>query len=104
MATTNKRKIHSVDFKAKVALEAVRGLMTINEVAQKFEVHPMMVRQWKKAFLDNAGSVFDNKRGPKPADHSNEDVLYGEIGRLKMELDWLKKSRAYEHGQQNRLG
>jgi hypothetical protein len=48
--------------------------------------------------------VFDNKRGPKPADHSNEDVLYGEIGRLKMELDWLKKSPADEHGQQNRLG
>jgi len=53
----------------------------------------MMVRQWKKAFLENAGSVFENKRGPKPADHSNEDVLYGEIGRLKMELDWLKKVR-----------
>ncbi|TSA02543.1 MAG: transposase [Methylococcus sp.] len=51
-ATTNKRKLHSADFKAKVALEVVRGLMTINEVGQKFEVHPMMVRQWKKAFLE----------------------------------------------------
>ena len=90
-ATTNQRKLHSADFKAKVALEVVRGLMTINEVGQKFEVHPMMVRQWKKAFLENAGGVFDHKRGPKPADHSNEDVLYGEIGRLKMALDWLKK-------------
>ncbi len=56
MATTNKRKLHSADFKAKVALEAVRGLMTINEVGQKFEEHPMMVRQWKKAFMENAGA------------------------------------------------
>ncbi len=56
MATTNKRKLHSADFKAKVALEAVRGLMTINEVGQKLEEHPMMVRQWKKAFLENAGA------------------------------------------------
>ena len=46
--------------------------------------------------------VFDNKRGPKPADHSNEDVLYGEIGRLKMELDWLKKVRLMNMG--NRTG
>ena len=51
-------KGYSVVDVAKVALEAVRGVMTINEVAQKFEVHPMMVRHWKKEFLDNAGSVF----------------------------------------------
>ena len=91
MAEGKKRKVHSADFKAKVALEAVRGVMTINEVAQKFEVHPMMVRQWKKEFLENAGSVFATKRGPKPAEHTKADALYGEIGRLKMELDWLKK-------------
>ena len=78
-ATTNQRKLHSADFKAKVALEVVRGLMTINEVGQKFEVHPMMVRQWKKAFLENAGGVFDNKRGPNPADHSNEGSRSGDL-------------------------
>ena len=71
MAEGKKRKVHSADFKAKVALEAVRGVMTINEVAQKFEVHPMMVRQWKKEFLDNAGSVFATKRGPKPVERSD---------------------------------
>jgi transposase len=103
MAEGKKRKVHSADFKAKVALEAVRGVMTINEVAQKFEVHPMMVRQWKKEFLDNAGSVFATKRGPKPVEHAKEDALYGEIGRLKMELDWLKKSPDYEYGYQNGL-
>ena len=103
MSESKKRKVHSADFKAKVALEAVRGVMTINEVAQKFEVHPMMVRQWKKEFLENAGSVFANKRGPKPVEHAKEDTLYGEIGRLKMELDWLKKSQVYEQGNQNGL-
>lgn len=89
--TTGKRKVHSADFKAKVALEAVKGVSTVNEIAQRFDVHPMMVRQWKKEFLDNAGNVFATKRGPKPAEHANEEALYGEIGRLKMELDWLKK-------------
>ncbi len=98
-----KSKVHSADFKAKVALEAVKGVSTINEITQRFEVHPMMVRQWKREFLDNAGSVFATKRGPKPAEHTNEDALYGEIGRLKMELDWLKKSPDYEHGSQNEL-
>ena len=49
----------------------MRGVTTINEVAQKFEVHPMMVQQWKKKFLDNAGSVFATKRGPKPAEHAS---------------------------------
>lgn len=91
MAESNKCKVHSADFKAKVALEAVRGVMTINEVVQKFGVHPMMVRQWKKECLDNAGSVFSTKRGPKPVDHAKEDALHGEIGRLKMKFDWLKK-------------
>ncbi len=71
-----------------MGLEAVRGVMTINEVAQKFEVHPMMVRQWKKEFLDNAGSVFATKRGPKPLEHAKEDTLYGEIGRRYTRPGW----------------
>jgi hypothetical protein len=50
-----------------------------------------MAQQWKREFLDNASTVFATKRGPKPEEHANEDALYGEIGRLKMELDWLKK-------------
>ena len=55
-------------------------------------VHPVLVGQWKKEILENAGALFDTKRGPKPIDESSpEDKLYGEIGRLKMEVDWLKK-------------
>lgn len=51
-----------------------------------------MVGQWKKEILESAGTLFETKRGPKPAeDKSGEDRLYGEIGRLKMEVDWLKK-------------
>jgi transposase len=92
MSEGKKRKVYSAEFKAKVGLEAVRGVKTINEIAQQHGVHPVMVGQWKKEILGRAGALFDTKRGPKPVDESaSEDRLYGEIGRLKMELDWLKK-------------
>lgn len=87
-----KRKSYSSDVKARIGLEAVRGVKTINEIAQEYEVHPVMVGQWKKEILENAGSLFEGKRGPKPQEkQQSDDRLYGEIGRLKMELDWLKK-------------
>lgn len=87
-----KRNTHSPEFKAKVALEAVRGVQTVNEIAQQYGVHPVQVSQWKKALLEDSASVFDKKRGPKPkAEFETDEKLYGEIGRLKMELDWLKK-------------
>lgn len=55
-------------------------------------MHPVLVGQWKKEILDNAAALFDAKRGPKPVDESSpEDKLYSEIGRLKMQVDWLKK-------------
>lgn len=93
MSETKKtRKTHGAEFKAKVGLEAVRGVKTINEIAQEYGVHPVMVGQWKKEILERAGTLFEGKRGPKPQErHESEDRLYGEIGRLKMELDWLKK-------------
>lgn len=92
MAETKKRKVHSAEFKGKVGLEAVRGLRTVNEIAQQHGVHPVMVAQWKKEILARAGTLFEGKRGPKlAAAHEGDDRLYGEIGRLKMELDWLKK-------------
>lgn len=92
MAESKKRKVHGAEFKAKVGLEAVRGVKTINEIAQLYGVHPVMVGQWKKEILAHAGTLFEGKRGPKPeAVHNDEERLYGEIGRLKMELDWLKK-------------
>lgn len=87
-----KRKNFSGEFKAKVALEAVRGIKTVNEIGQEFGVHPTQVGMWKKELQEQASSLFDSKRSPKPADPSaSPERLYSEIGRLKMELDWLKK-------------
>ncbi len=92
MSETKKRKVHVPEFKAKVGLEALRGVKTINEIGQEYGVHPVQVGQWKKEIQEQAKSLFEGKRGPAPAaPHSAPDRLYGEIGRLKMELDWLKK-------------
>ena len=86
------RKTFSSQHKAKVALEAIRGTKTLNEIAQEYSVHPTQVGQWKKELLAQASDIFDTKRGPKPEDPSSSpERLYSEIGRLKMELDWLKK-------------
>jgi len=88
----SKRKIFTGTQKAKIALEAVKGIKTINEIAQDNSVHPTQVSQWKKELLDNAGSLFEGKRGPKPTNaQSDPDRLYAKIGQLNMELDWLKK-------------
>jgi transposase len=91
MSERKKRKLHGSDFKAKVGLEAVRGVMTVNEIGQAHEVHPVQVGQWKKIIQEQASSLFDGKRGPKAVVPDKTEALYSEIGRLKMELDWLKK-------------
>jgi transposase len=88
----NKRKTFNSTLKAKVALEAVRGVKTINQIALDHKVHPTQVNVWKKELLDNAADLFEGKRGPKPIDaQSDPDRLYAKIGQLNMELDWLKK-------------
>jgi len=92
MSETKKRKVHTAEYKARVALEALRTNKTINQVGQEFDVHPAQVGLWKKAVQDQAKTLFEGKRGPKVVDAQSEpDRLYSEIGRLKMELDWLKK-------------
>jgi transposase len=88
----SKRKIFTGAQKAKVALEAIKGAKTVNEIGQEFGVHPTQVTQWKKELLANAGSLFESKRGPKLVNaQSDPDRLYAKIGQLNMELDWLKK-------------
>ncbi len=88
----NKRKTFSSAQKAKVALEAVKGVKTINQIAQEYSVHPTQVNLWKKELLAKAADIFEGKRGPKPIDaQSDPDRLYAKIGQLNMELDWLKK-------------
>ena len=92
MREAKKRKIYSPEFKAKVGLEAVRGMKTINEIGQEYGVHPGQVGDWKREIQEQAKTLFEGRRGPKPvAAHQEPDLLYSEIGKLKVELDWLKK-------------
>ena len=87
-----KRKNFSSQFKAKVALEALRGVKTVNDIGQEFGVHPTQVAMWKKVLQEQASSIFNAERGPKSADPAvSSERLFSEIGRLKMDLDWLKK-------------
>ena len=93
-----KRTIMSGAQKAKVALEAVKGNKTVNEIAQEFGVHPTQVGLWKKALLENAGQLFRVKRGTKATDpQSGLGRLYAKIGQLNMELEWLKKKSGISH-------
>jgi len=92
MGEAKKRKVHGADYKAKVGLEAIRGVKTINQIAQEYGVHPVQVGQWKKEIQEQACKLFEGKRGPKPVNaESDPDRLYAKIGQLNMELDWLKK-------------
>ena len=88
----SKRKSYTASFKAKVGLEAIRGVKTANEIGQDHGVHPAQVGQWKKEIVEQSRTLFETKRGRKPGDGQGDpERLYSEIGRLKMELDWLKK-------------
>jgi transposase len=94
MGEIKKRNIHSAALKAKVGLQAFAGVQTINEIGKEHGVHPMQVRQWKALIGQQAATLFEGKRGPKANSSATEqsaDVLYSQIGRLKVELDWLKK-------------
>ena len=100
-----KRKKFTGEFKAKIALEAIRGLKTVNEIAQEYGVHPTQVSIWKKELQEQASALFNAKRRPQPVDPSaSPERLYSEIGRLKMELDWLKKSLGFTHKWAEALG
>jgi len=88
---SKKRKQYSAQFKFRVAMEAVKESKTINELASEYAVHPTMVRNWKKQLLGNGADVFQNKGKPSEPEAVAEAELYEQIGRLKMELEWLKK-------------
>ena len=90
MATT--RKQYSPKFKAKVVVEAIRGERTLGQLASQFHVHPVQIGQWRKTALEQLADLFMDGRKSQRADSEVEkDALYEEIGRLKVELDWLKK-------------
>ena len=88
------RKRHGAKLKTQVALEAMRGERTMNEIASKFKIHPTQVSQWKKQSQTGLPEVFGGKRPQSEASEVLVAQLYEEIGRLKCELDWLKKKAA----------
>ena len=89
MATT--RKQYSPKFKARVAIEAIRGEKTLSQLGSQFKVHPIQIAKWRKAALDQLPELFVDGRTRKASGEGDNDALYEEIGRLKVELDWLKK-------------
>ncbi len=88
---SRQRKRFSAEFKGEVALEALRGVRTMNEIATQRGVHPTLVAGWKKQALAGLAGIFANGQGPEAREREKlAERLYEEIGRLKMELDWLK--------------
>lgn len=86
------RRKHTAEFKARVALEAVKGLNTINEIAAKYELHPVQVGNWKKELLERVPEVFERKNAAKDPDAEQERArLERKVGQLSMEVDWLEK-------------
>jgi putative transposase len=93
------RKHPSADFKVKVALEAIKGLKTVNEIASELGVHPTQIAQWKKHALEALPEAFSTGKSQK--DKGQEALtseLYQQIGQLKVELDWLKKKSGLAPG------
>jgi putative transposase len=88
----NKRRRHTEEFKAKVALDALRGIRTLSELSSVYKVHPTVIAQWKRQLIAGAAAAFQtgHGRGPKTEEELTAP-LFEEIGRLKMELNWLKK-------------
>jgi len=89
---TRKRRSFTADFKARVALEAIKNQHTLQEIASRFEVHPNQVVHWKRQALEALPGVFSKGRVlEQKADEELRDQLYQQIGRLQVELEWLKK-------------
>jgi len=92
---SRKRRVFGASFRAKVALAAIRGDKTTAELASKFAVHTSQVTAWKKQLLERAADLFEDGRRKRRDERStSEEELYEQIGRLKMEVEWLKKKSA----------
>jgi transposase-like protein len=88
---SNKRKKYSAEFKAKVALAALRNEQTVSELASRFGVHPTMISSWKRSLLDGAVDIFDKGQKSRKQNENQVDELFRQIGQLKVENDFLSK-------------
>ena len=85
---------HTADFKLKVALEAAKNEKTLNQIASEYEVSPTLVMEWKKHLLSQGIELFNNKRTTKPVEaHEEVAYLHQQIGKLAVQLEWLKKKQ-----------
>ena len=92
---TGTRRRHSAAFRARVALEAAKQSRTLSELSGAFQVHSVQISQWKKQLLDGIESLFrDGRRRDHDESPAIQAELYEQIGRLKMEVEWLKKKVA----------
>ena len=88
------RRTFSAEFKAKVAIEAIKEIRTISELAQLYQVHPNLISSWKKEFLSNAGKVFDSGKDETEQIkklQKEKDDLVQQIGQLTVDNNWLKE-------------
>ena len=86
------RKKYSKEFKARVALDAIKGQKTVSELASEYGVHPNQIGIWKKQLLENSAEVFARGKDREAESHEAEkERLYQQIGKLQVEIDWLKK-------------
>lgn len=100
------RKRYDKDFKAKVAIEAMKGEKTLQELAQQFEVHPNMITQWKRQLVEQAAQLFEKAgKGKTAADDAERktDQLFRQIGQLQVENDFLKKKHRQLYGSEPKL-
>ena len=98
-----KRKQHSVEFKFKVALEAAKEQKTLSQLGSEYELHPTQISEWKRQLLKSGGSVFGKETSKDGKEQSKIEIeLFEQIGRLKMELEWLKKKVTRSSGGKTR--
>lgn len=88
---SKKHRSYTADEKAKIALEALKGVMTQAEISSKYEVHSSQIYKWKKALENNISDIFKDKSIKEKSDNQLTEELYNKIGKLNVELDWLKK-------------